>query len=398
MCLQILLGPALAYNGLDSFQHDHNKMQIPEAEYFSYVIPAVICFIAGLHLWSQKLKGEVLDIDRIKAFINEKKTLPYIFIAIGFVSSIIADFFSSQLAFVFYLLGSFKYIGAFMLILGNVSLKIIPLILVYGSIIVSSLGEGMFHDLLTWLIFLSAVLAIRFQPKVTAKLFFAIAFIVLSVSIQLLKGDYRQATWERGEEKGINTFAKAYEQSQTENMFFSVKSLSQSNLRINQGFIITHIMKTVPKKVPYSNGSEMREVLEAAILPRFLVPNKLTAGNRDVFMKYTSLTLNKNTSMGLSSLGDAYINFGIIGGCAFMFFLGLLYSEVLKLFFKYSREFPVLLLFTPMVFYYPIRPDCELQTILGHLVKSCFLIFAVHLFWKTKFQLKKMTFFNYSEV
>ena len=69
-----------------------------------------------------------------------------------------------------------------------------------------------------------------------------------------------------------------------------------------------------------------------------------------------------------------------------MFLLGLLYSEVLKSFNKYSKDFPVLLLFAPLVFYFPIRPDCELQTILGHLVKSCFLIFVVFLVWKRQFK------------
>jgi len=93
--------------------------------------------------------------------------------------------------------------------------------------------------------------------------------------------------------------------------------------------------------------------------------------------------------MGLSSMGDAYINFGTFGGCIFMFFLGLLFSEVLNGFQKYSRYYPFLLLFTPLVFYYPIRPDCELQTSLGHLVKSCFLIYMLILFWKK--DLSKMT-------
>ena len=398
MCLQMLLGPLLAYNGLDSFQRSNNQMQIPEAEYFSYVIPAVICFILGLHVSSKRLRGEFIDGDIIKSFTERKKELPYILIAIGFVASLMSEFFSSDLAFVFYLLGSFKYVGAFMLIYGNVNLKIIPLIVVYGSIILSSLGDGMFHDLLTWLIFLGAALAIKFKPKVYVKFLFVLVFILLSVAIQMLKGDYRKATWERGEESGINTLSKAYEQSQSDNMFFSSLSLAQSNLRINQGYIITHIMKTVPKKIPYQEGTELNDIIIAAIFPRFLVPDKLSAGDRDIFMKYTGMPLRKGTSMALSSVGDAYINFGIIGGCLFMFLLGLLYSEVLNVFFKLSKTFPMLILFIPMVYYYPIRPDCELQTTLGHLVKSCMLIFVVFIVWKSTFRFRAINFFNKSPV
>jgi hypothetical protein len=98
------------------------------------------------------------------------------------------------------------------------------------------------------------------------------------------------------------------------------------------------------------------------------------------------------TSMALGAMGDGYINFGIMGGCIFMFFLGLTFSMVLNGFYKFSKSFPFLLLFTPLVFYYPIRPDCELQTSLGHLVKSCFLIYIMLLFWKkdlSKVQAKK---------
>jgi hypothetical protein len=73
-----------------------------------------------------------------------------------------------------------------------------------------------------------------------------------------------------------------------------------------------------------------------------------------------------------------------------MLVLGIFYSEVLNVFHKYSYTYPVLILFVPLVFYYPIRPDCELQTILGHLVKACFLIFVMIQVWKFKFRMPRM--------
>lgn len=388
MCLQMLFGPVLAYNGMDNFQSAGSRMQIPQAEYFSYVIPAVIAFIAGLHLWSGKLKGEVLNLDKIATYVTENKETSYIFIAIGFISGLLSNLFPADLAFVLYFLDGFKFIGVFMLILGKGPFQIIPLSIVLGSIVFTTLGQGMFHDFLIWVIFLAIVLAVRYQPTVYIKLLFVVGFIILAISIQLIKGDYREATWEKGEEGGFNTLSKTYEQSNSGNSFFNIKSLAESNLRINQGYIITHIMKTVPKKVAYAEGEELGEILTAALLPRFLAPNKLTAGNREIFMKYSRFPIKKGISMGLSSVGDAYINFGIIGGWIFMFVLGLLYNEVLKLFYKYSSIFPILLLFTPMVFYYAVRPDSELQTNLGHLVKSCFLIFLIFQFWGSKLKVQ----------
>lgn len=388
MCLQMLLGPVLAYNGMDKFQTGNSKMQIPEAEYFFYVLPAVIAFIAGLHIWSNKLQGEIIDIDLIRGYTKDNNNMPYVLIGIGFVSGLLADNISSELSFVFYLLDSFKFIGLFFLIISNVSLKIIPLIIVLGSIILSSLTAGMFHDLLIWVLFLAMILAIRYRPGITTKFIFVVAFVLLSVSIQLIKSDYREARWDRGEEAELGTLTKAYEQTQAANKFYNLNSLAESNLRINQGYIITHIMKTVPRKVPFADGSELNEILVSAIFPRFLIPDKLTAGNREIFMRYTRFPLKRSVSMGLSSVGDAYINFGILGGCLFMFLLGMFYSEVLKGFFRFSKVYPVLLLFTPMVFYYAIRPDSELQTNLGHLVKSCFLIFLIFQFWKSKLKIQ----------
>ncbi len=388
MCLQMLVGPTLAYNGLDVYQRGFLKMQIPEGDYFFYAIPAVICFIIGLHITAGNLKGEFIDQEKIKKYIQQNNTLPFYFVGIGFLSSFVAEFFGSELGFVFVLLGCFKYIGAFLIILGSRHLKPLFLVLVYGSIVASSLRGAMFHDLITWLIFLGTVFAIKYKPGIRVKSIFVISFILLAVIVQQLKTDYRQAVWNEGKEGGVETFNNALEKTEEEGGVFSEKRLGESNIRINQGFIVTNIMQTVPAKVPFENGAEMVEIIKAAILPRILAPNKLTAGNREIFTKYSGIPLARGTSMGLSSVGDFYINFGLIGGAICMFFYGLLFSEVLNAFYKNSFSYPSLLLFTPLVFYYPIRPDCELQTILGHLVKSCFLIYVMIQVWKVKFLLR----------
>lgn len=386
MCVQFFIGPVLAYNGLDAFQYIHYKMKISEDDYFAYSIPSVLSFIFGLHIWANTLSGEIVDEKRIAVFVEANPKLPYIFIVTGFLTSIVSGFFSSELAFIFYLLGSFKFVGLFLLVFGNKQLKIVPLIIVIGSIISSSLGEGMFHDLLTWLIFTGSVFAIKYKIGFNVKLIACFAFIFLAVTIQVLKSSYRAVTGSGREEVGIETFSNLYEQQNANNSIFSFEKLAPASVRINQGFIITNIMANVPARVPFSNGEEMYQLFEAAILPRIFAPNKLNAGDRTIFMKYSGLQIKAGTSMGLSSIGDAYLNFGIYGGCFFMFLLGLMYSYILNIFYKKSKTYPVLILFTALVFYYPIRPDCELQTILGHLFKSCFLIACMIYFFKKNFR------------
>lgn len=394
MCLQMLLGPTLAYNGLDAYQtNEVYQMKIPEAEYFTYVIPAVILFILGLHINAGRLKGELLNIKEVEKFIDGSGNLPYIFVGIGFLSSFVSNLFGAELGFVFYLLSGFKFIGAFMIILGTKKLKTWVLVLVFGSIILSTLQRAMFHDLLTWLIMLGAVVAIKYKPSMLYKSIGAASFILLSVIIQQVKGDYRDAAWKgEGSGAGLGSFENVVAEKKDDGGLFGSAALATSNIRINQGFIVTNIMNTIPSSEPFSNGAEMMQILEAAFLPRILAPNKLNAGDRTVFMKYSGMHIRKGTSMALSSVGDAYVNFGIFGGCIFMFIWGWMFNVVLKGFDKYSKFYPFLLLFTPLVFYYPIRPDCELQTSMGHLVKSCVLIYFMILFWKkdlSKFSVQK---------
>ena len=386
MCVQFFIGPMFAYNGLDEYQYFLYKMKIPEAEYFSYALPAVLLFIIGLHLNAGKYRGEKLDIIQIKGFVEKNKTLPYLLIIFGFISSIIASYFSAEFAFLFYLLGGLKFIGLFLLVLGSEKLNIGLTVLVLGSIISSSFGSGMFHDLLTWIIYSIAVFGIKYKLNLRIKIIGLSAFIFIVSILQILKGTYRETTNKKGEEANVETFAKIYQKENEEKGVLSFINLAKSNVRINQGFIITNIMSTVPDKVEYSNGEELYQIIEAAIMPRILAPDKLNAGDRSIFTKYSGIPLTEGTSMGLSSLGDAYINFGVFGGIIFMFLLGCLYNYILVLFNKYTYHYPSLLIFVPLVFYYPIRPDCELQTILGHLVKSCFLIFVIIQFWKPIFK------------
>lgn len=383
----MFIGPFFAYNFVSQFRNTIEIMQVDQSVYFGYAIPAVLLFILGLHITSKKLEGEILNTSEVSDFISDKPYLPYTFLAIGFAASFIGDFFDSDFAFVFYLFGVFKFLAVFLLFIGNSKYKIYLAVLVYGYVLWGSLQTAMFHDFFIWTIFFGAVIAIVYKPDIRTKSIITFSFFILSVFIQIGKGNYRTAIRQGNEATGLETFSKAYEANQqASDSWIDINSLAKNNSRINQGYILSNILITVPDKIQFENGKELILILESAIFPRFLVPNKLNAGDQKIFTKYSGLKLNKKTSMALGSLGDGYINFGTTGGCIFMFFLGLLYSEVLKGFKYYSKTFPILLLFVPLVFYYPIRPDCELQTILGHLVKSCFLIFVVFLVWKKYFK------------
>ncbi len=383
MCMQILIGPVLAYNGANVYQYAKYQMQVPEAEYFSYALPACIFFILGLHAYS-RLRGEKVDQVAIADFTEKYPNLAYYFIAFGFLTSFGTGVEGSVFSFFFAILSGFKYVGLFMLLLGRKKLKILPLVLVMGSVISSSLTSAMFHDLITWLVFLIAVLCIKYKPSITVKSIFGILFVLAIVVLQLVKASYRSAIGYQSGRGGVEVFQNVVETSAGEESFFSTASLARASVRINQGFIVTYVMSHVPAREPYANGEELYKVVEAAILPRFLAPNKLNAGDNSLVLKYAGIPLSVDTSMSLSALGDGYANFGLYGGIIFMFFLGCAFNLILIGFHSRSLSMPVLILFMPLIYYYPIRPDTALQTSLGHLVKTSMVLYVFSLLWENK--------------
>ena len=305
MCLQMLIGPAFAYSGLDKYMYFKYRMQVPEPTYFAYAIPAIILFILGLHS-SGKLNGERIEEQAVKDYVKGNPQIPYIFIAIGFLSSMISGFFGAALANVFYILDGFKFVGLFMLLLGGGRLKLLPMVLVIGSIVVSSLKAAMFHDLLTWVVFVLAVLAIKYKPKLSTKVFFAIGMVTLVIIIQQIKSVYRESSVS---ERGADQFEETFRTINRDGGVFDGSKLAESNVRINQGFIVTNAMRHVPAVEPYAGGAELYKILEAAFMPRILAPDKLKAGDNSLVYKYTGLVIRRGTSMRISALGDFYVTF-----------------------------------------------------------------------------------------
>ena len=106
----------------------------------------------------------------------------------------------------------------------------------------------MFHDLIIWMLFMGSVFSIKYKPSNYLKFGLAVFFIVMAIFIQMLKGDYREATWKEGKEGNISNFAATTKTKNDQNELFTLEKLKQNNIRINQGFIITNIMNNVPEK------------------------------------------------------------------------------------------------------------------------------------------------------
>ena len=388
--LQFLLGPALAYNGMDYYTEDSNKMKASSDAYFSFMIPVFITLSLGFNVYCKKysLQPSRPNIDQ---WVVQNPKMPYYFIGIGFIASFISPFFPSSLAFVFYLLGSFKYIGLFALLLSYQKLKIKLLIVIYGLILVSSFQGGMFHDLLTWIIVLFLILAYRYKPIWQLKAVGIVGFVLFAIFIQSIKQGLRAQTWFGNKEASIDLIQDvAADVDKTNGGLLSIENLGPNFVRINQGWVLASTMEYVPKNIGHTHGELIAKYLYSASVPRFIDDTKLNAGSQEIFNKYSGHHIEKGTSIGLGLFTDAYVEFGDYGNSGALFYVflfGLLYGYILHQFNNKTKRYPILLLFVVLVFIYPIRPNCETQTALGHLFKSTMLITILFTVYRKKFTL-----------
>jgi len=152
--------------------------------------------------------------------------------------------------------------------------------------------------------------------------------------------------------------------------------------RINQGWIIARIMSWTPRYEPFANGETIIEALQASFMPRFLFPDKVKAGGRTYFTRFTGKDISDNTSMGLSLLGESYANFGITGGAFFMFVIGFFYNYVIKFIYTIARKRPTMIFFLPLIFLQVVKAETDFSVIINHLFKASIVVALV--FWGMK--------------
>lgn len=386
--LQYLFGAALTYNGFDEFNPEIYRMKIGSNQYFLYTIPVFLALSWGFNIFN-KTNHLKIDRENINKWLNYNKNLPYFFIIIGFVTPFILNYIPNSLNFVAYLLESFKFVGLFILIMSYQKIKPILLFTIYGLIIIGSFQGGMFHDLLTWIIVLGLILAYRYKPNWQTKLIAIAIFTSFAIFIQSIKAGWREKTWSGEEQASLELIQNvSNENSITKGGLLSKDNIGPQINRVNQGWILASTIDNIPKNTNHTYGKLINEYLFSALMPRIFAPNKLNAGSQDIFNQYSGHYINSGTSMGLGLFADAYIEFGQFGAIIYIFIFGLMYGYVLNQFFVRSKQYPILILFAVLAFIYPMRPDCETQTVLGHLFKTIMLLAIIFSFFKQTFELK----------
>ncbi len=383
--LQWILGPVMAYHIFE--EHPLFYMAVDEKQYMNFVVPACYALVIGLYLplSSNRIVGEI-QFDRIRDFVKDQPKLAYILIGMGLFFSAIRKFMPGSLEFFFFLLGNMQFVGLFLLMLTpKAKFKWLLFGIVMSLLLSNAMLQGMFHQLLLWLIFLFLIMALIFRFSILTKSLFFLVGIILVTLIQSIKDDYREETWYKTEltNSKENIFRDVFmDRINNPSAIFEGEMMNNMNTRLNQGWIIARILNHVPGNEPFAEGETVKKAVEASLLPRILIPNKVMAGGKENFERFTGTYINDKTSMDLSIAGEAYANFGTSGGILFMFIIGIFYNLVLIRILKISIKHPVLILWIPLLFFQVIKAETDFSTVLNHLIKSAIVVTLV--FWSFK--------------
>lgn len=376
--LEWVVGSFFAYRFFPD--DDFYYMAVEINEYMSFVVPASSAFIAGLYLpfW-KKRKSENQYLSQIKQFVKKYKNLDIILIFIGIISKLIIDIVPSSIRFVLFLFSGLRFIGLYFLFLSDRKYKSTFIFIILGWLFLTALRETIFHDLLLWLGFFVVIVAFITKPSLRKKLISLFAILFLTIAIQTVKYSFREAI-RGGADGSISLFTDLVQEKViTGDYAASETNLSSMVTRINQGWIIARIMSWTPSREPFAGGETIIEAIKASLLPRFLAPNKVKAGGRTYFTRFTGKDISDNTSMGLSLLGEAYANYGKFGGSVFMFLIGLFYNLFIFRIYKIANKHPAIIFFIPLIFLQVVKAETDFSVILNYLVKASIVVWFI--FW-----------------
>ncbi len=389
--VQFLYSPFLAYY---FYKPDPvYPMEVAADVYFTYAVPAVLLFALGLYLFKQPTNLQYLPSILTHYNLGEvgKKL-----IIVGLLCDYIGQYLPGSIAFFILLISYFKFIGTYYLYFSESRYRYLWIAAAFAPLIISNVSMGMFHDLLLWGLFTIIVFFIRKSTTTPLKkIAIVLACFLCVYYLNLVKGHYRQATWFSKKQYSMTDRFVVFGESVVKVLSgegepirkkskYSRTEEEQNLTRLNQGVIVTRIMKHTGKREPFAKGETIVSAIEAALVPRFLNPNKARSGGRDTYTRFTGYALSSNTSISLSLLGEGYANYGY-GGIYFMLFLGLFYGLILNRLTLIAQDNPYLLLWIPFLFLMVIKAEEGFETVLNYLIKASFVLWLVYTFYLKRF-------------
>lgn len=365
-------------------------MAVDSDMYFSFMVPAVIAMAVGLHIPLGKLsvnKNPQIYIYNVKKILQTKPNIGLALIATGVVSGLL-DFLSPEsLKQVFYFLAHLTYVGVFYVIYSPSKYKriIVPSVIVL--MVAQTLITGMFGDFIFILASSLVLIVLGRNIPFYRKLLIAILGIFFILIIQSVKSDYRKKTWlDKGGADPAYYFELVSDKIMDPASIFDASKSFFIAVRLNQGWLIAKTMYFVPEKFEFANGETIWQSIAAAIVPRFLWPDKPESGGKANLKRFWGYDLY-GYSMNIGPFGEGYANFNVVGGIIFMFFYGFFFNLVLSSTIKLAEKRPTIILWVPFLFFYAISVETDLLTTMGSLLKGLFFTWIIFRAFRIAFRI-----------
>lgn len=379
-----LLSPAITYQlNPDLVKYG---MKITSDVYFSLAFPGFLLFMLGMFLIPNKLfKPEFNKVSQATQMNERFLVQMSIF---GIFLRLIGDFLPGELGFFVYLISMVRFVGAFSLFATRTSKYSWLAVLVLLVELYFGFRAGMYHDAIMWVIFFALFYVYTMKPTMRVKLIGASSLLIFILFIQAIKVTYREQVWFGGKEASIETITAVGASKASSDEMMSENNLLVTLNRGNQAWIFASTVDRMDRYKDFQELTIVSRYIESALLPRFLAPNKIQSGDKEIFNKFSGHILNEGTSMGLGIFADGYIAYGAWGVYIFGFVLGLIFSLTFKLVERWTKISPFYVLLLLPMLNYAVRPDCELQTTINHLAKSIVVFGALVYFTRNRFTLE----------
>ena len=374
-CLNYLIAPAITY--IQPEELVQYGMKVPLDQYFNLALPGFLFFTLGLIIIPTKIfRVDYSKVDQ-SAIVNKDFLMKVV--VVGVLLRVTSSIFPGEIGFVIYLIAMVRFVAAFALF------SLSKRLWYYSAIVLSlellyALVAGMYHDAVMWIIFFALYFIYANKPSIQIKLIGASSFILLVLLIQAIKFTYREAAWQDASKQNLSTATSIASEKATSDVLLGEENLLSTLNRGNQAWIFASTVDNLDRTKNFQGLTNVNKYLEAALLPRFLAPDKLSSGNKEIFNEFSGHVINEGTSMGLGIFADGYIAYGAWGVYIFGFALGLIFALTFKLVERWSKISPFYVLLLLPLLNYAVRPDCELQTAINHLFKGVLLYgFLVYL-------------------
>jgi hypothetical protein len=394
-CLLVPIAGYHHFNALNRFARTWViYMRVSSDDYYSYMFPATLALIIGIKLpifykrstFSEQIQYMV----NVKEYLRKSRSQGLILVGIGVFASVVESYVPSVIAQVFFLLRYLMFVGVFYCFYSDLPNKKLILGLVFLVLLLRSISGGMFGEMVFMGAMTVILISLGNRQRFLTKFSIVLTGIAAILVLQSVKGAFRKQTWYgKSPTNKVGIFVDLFADKLTNpsTLYANERELFVIYGRFNQGQIISNVLYSVPNRYPFANGETIFLSLAASLVPRVLWPDKPEAGGAFNFKRFLGIQL-KGWSANISPFGEAYANFGRVGGVIFMLFFGLLFNFLFQWLLKLTVTTPSLILWFPYLFFYAVSIETDVLSMVNSFTKAGILAYLIYRFFPKIFKMK----------